>query len=177
MWLKHSKYCIELTFLSVTTAPKNGPKKHRKTTPKTRPNRSKIGPRRLPNAASKNGRSKNPYLQPLCRFLLRFGTPPGSQGGGETHISVPRRLQEEPGSQNAPQMLPRPPQDGPKTPPGPFWELFCTIFNSFLGVLGSILGLFSARRQRDRETERKRDRERERERERHRETERELLTP
>ena len=57
MCLKHSKYCIEPTFHSVATPPKNGPKKHRKNTPKTLPNHSKIGPRRLPNATPKNRRS------------------------------------------------------------------------------------------------------------------------
>ena len=118
MCLKHSKYCIELTFPSVATLPKNRPKKHQQMKPNTFSNRSKIGLRRLPNEASKNRRSQNPYFHRFCRFFVQCGAPLGGQGGeGKPRISVPRKLIEEPGSQNAPQMLPRPPQDGPKTPP------------------------------------------------------------
>ena len=149
--------------------------------PQTLPNHSKIGPRRLPNEASKNRRSQNPYFQRLCRFLIRFGPPMGPEGErGETHFSVPRRLQEEPGSQNAPQMLPRRPRMVPRPSLEPFWELFWTIFCSFWDALGSTLEPFSAtretQRQRDRESERHRHRETERpeeqQRQRHRETKR-----
>ena len=101
MCLKHNKYCIEPTFPSVATPPKNRPKKHRKMRPTTHLNRSKIGPRRLPNEASKNRRFQNPYFQRICRFWARFG-PRGDRGGEKLTFRSPERSKRNLGAKMHP---------------------------------------------------------------------------
>ena len=185
MCLKHNKYCIEPTFPSVAPPQKNRPKKHRKMRPKTHLNRSKIGPRRLPNEASKNNRSRNPYFHRLCRFLARFGPPVGTGGGEKLTIWSPERSKRNLGakmhprcSQDPPRMVPRPPQSHFGSFFGQFFVHFGTLWDHFWAVFGA-MGRQSDR-ETDRETERPEEQQRQRDgamgRQSDRETDRETET-